>query len=188
MLDVDDIFWREEDLCSVQMGGEFNTLFPDSDKRREAVDLKTAAVRKDGSFPGDEGMNSAEFFYGFKAGPQIEMIGIDEKHLGSQALQMGVEKPFDCALAAHRSKGRRFDFAVGGVDDSCAGRGVRIFGCDLKTLFHLLPHYYIMEIFGMDKAIIEDLAYPKRLSMVSDRVGRGRLFERSEFRSRREAC
>ena len=108
------------------MRAEFNSFLFHFNKRGEAVDLETAAVRENWLLPGDERMNSSQSAYCFNPRPKIQMVSIDEHELSSQVLKQAVRETLHSSLTCHRSEGRSFNSSMLGVDDSGPGRGITI--------------------------------------------------------------
>ena len=89
---------------AVKVGLETNPFLADFAEFTEAEDLKTAAVREDGTLPVHKGVQPPELPDQFVARTQIKMIGITQNNLGPEVEQRFGQHPLDRALGSHWHK------------------------------------------------------------------------------------
>ena len=72
-------------------------------------------------------MNPAELIYDVQAGPEVQVVGIDQDELGLEILDRAVRQSLDRSLARHRGERRGTDRAMIGVDNTGPRRRLRGF-------------------------------------------------------------
>jgi hypothetical protein len=100
-LDIHRRLRCEHVLAAVEMRAESDTLLLHFSTRGKAEHLIAAAVCQDGLLPSYEPVKTAETPDPLGSRPQIEMIGIGEKDLGTEAFEIALGKSLDSALSAH---------------------------------------------------------------------------------------
>ncbi len=98
----------------------------------QAQNLKTAGVGQDWAIPFHKMVQAPKIGDQVCTGSQIKMIRVPQDQAGPQIVQISGGQGFDRGLRAHRRKNRRWNIAVGGVDDPGPGLAVFIFGEKFK--------------------------------------------------------
>ena len=119
------------------VGAEADALLADLTKRCERKDLKAAAVGQNGAFPVHKLPYAAETFYHFVARTKVEVVGVAQRYLTADLLQVErVETAFYGGRGGDVLKGGRFHRAVDRLEKSEAGL---FFGFqDCKAVVHFL--------------------------------------------------
>ena len=113
-MDLHTLLGTHEDLPSVNMGREIDSLLFDLPKRGQREYLESAGVRQDRPVPGHKLVQAAHFPDDFIRGPQVKMISIGQFHLAADIFQiLGAQRALDGTLGTHIHKHRSLNRAVG---------------------------------------------------------------------------
>ena len=122
-------FRREGVQIAIEVRLEHHALVGDLAQAAQAEHLVAAGIRKDGVGPGHEAVQPAEFADDRRTGPHIQVIGVGQDDACAQVFgEIAFAEPLDGSLRAHRHEDRRFDGAVGGVQEPGARPRVRALG------------------------------------------------------------
>ncbi len=113
-LDLDYFFWSEQVLAAVDVAAEGDSLLPHLAEVAEGKNLETAAVHEDRSVPRHEPVQPAHFFENVYPGAEVEVIGVGERDLGAELLQL---TGFDTLDRTHRADRHE----IGGLHRSVIG-------------------------------------------------------------------
>ena len=91
---------------------KLDPLFSEAAEFVQAKDLKSAAIRENRMFPGDESMQSSHPVYRLIPRPKIKVISIAEYNLGPRCFEHLLSQGLDGALSAYKHEGRRIKSAV----------------------------------------------------------------------------
>ena len=127
-LDIDGALGRKEVSVAVQMRLEQDALFGNLAERFETEDLEAAGIGEDGAGPGHEAVESAPLTDALVPGTQKQVIGVGEDDLGVEVVnEVARGERLDGGLGADGHENRRFDDAVGGMEQAgarpCFGAG-----------------------------------------------------------------
>ena len=81
--------------------------------RGQAEELEAAAVGQDRPVPAHEAVQAAQVADHLLAGPQGQVIGVGQHHLGPGLAELVDFQPFDAGLGGHGHEGGQIDRAVG---------------------------------------------------------------------------
>ncbi len=121
-LDRHDFAGPEEELRTIQVGGEGDAVVPDVAEFREAENLKTPTVREDRSIPSHEAVQPAEVADEFAARPQVQVVGVAKDDLGADFKEVDGGDGLDRSLGADGHEDRGLDGAVKRLEPAAAGR------------------------------------------------------------------
>ena len=108
---------------TVQMRSKGNPLLGDLSQGRQTEYLKAPAVSEDRAFPGHELMQPPQFVNKLMSRPQVQVVGITQKDLGSQFLQLLLGYGLDRSSSANGHEHGCPDFPVVCDDSSQASPG-----------------------------------------------------------------
>jgi hypothetical protein len=111
-LNLGSFLWSQEMLGTVEVGAEANAVIGDFAEIGETENLIAARIGEDGTAPGHERMQAAEFADQRVAGTQIEMIGVGENDFGAECFECFLSESFDGGGGADRHESRRFQDAM----------------------------------------------------------------------------
>src|SRR5581483_3646808 len=93
---------------------------------RETEHLIAAAIGQDGPASSDEPMKPSQTGDAIGAGPEIQMIGIRENHLGADLFEIARRHRFDRALCANGHERRCLHDAVRRVEFAASSPSIRV--------------------------------------------------------------
>ena len=91
---------------------EFDAFLRNFTKRLQRENLEAAGVSDDGFVPGHEAVQAAHFADQLVAGPEMEVIGVGEDHLGAHRGQIFRIERFDRSQCAHRHERWSFNLSM----------------------------------------------------------------------------
>jgi hypothetical protein len=124
LLDFHGELGRVVMLGAVDVGAEADAVFGDFAEAGEGEDLEAAAIGEDRAVPPHEAVDAAEPLDEAMAGPEVEVVGVDEDDAGAGFDDLRGEEGFDGGEGADRHEYGGFDDAVGGMEPAGA-RGDR---------------------------------------------------------------
>src|SRR5579884_865577 len=142
-LDGNSAFGCQLHQRTIDVRTKHGGMIVDLARRRQAVDLKTAAVGENGTVPAHEVMQAAQFSNHIVAGPQREVIGVAQNYLGSGVSNLIRCQSLDRGLRADRHKDRRLDNAMRRLQPSATCQTTD--SQNLKTNAHNKPNNFTTE-------------------------------------------
>jgi len=113
---------------SVQVGTKGHAVVVDVAQALEAEDLEAATIGEDGVRPAHEAVQPPELGDDFRAGAEVQMVGIGQDEAGPQFLQVARRKGLDGGLGAHGAEHGSGHVTVGRMQGADARLGVRTGG------------------------------------------------------------